>query len=91
MTNVQDELDEDLRSMLLRDSSDKVKAQFRGPTHDLQRVITFPYSRHSSYPELCDFVHLFEPMDVWPCTVNLSDWHENSKPYDALREYIHDN
>lgn len=42
----------------------------------LPRVITFPYSRHSSYPELRDLVKLFKPMDVYPCTVNKSQWHE---------------
>lgn len=40
----------------------------------LPRKITFPYSRHSSYQELCHLVHAFRPLDVWPCTVDPTDW-----------------
>lgn len=40
----------------------------------LPKTITFPYSRHSSLPELCDLVRIFRPKDVWPCTVNPTDW-----------------
>jgi hypothetical protein len=40
----------------------------------LPKTITFPYSRHSSYPELCDLVSAFKPRDVWPCTVSPSEW-----------------
>ncbi|KZL84413.1 artemis protein [Colletotrichum incanum] len=43
-------------------------------TGHLPRVITFPYSRHSSYQELCDLVRVFRPKDVWPCTVNIAEW-----------------
>lgn len=43
---------------------------------DLPRVITFPYSRHSSYFELCHLVRVFNPMDVYPCTVDEKNWHE---------------
>ena len=43
------------------------------------RIITFPYSRHSSYAELCHFLSIFKPRDVWPCTVSPIDWHENGK------------
>lgn len=42
----------------------------------LPRVVTFPYSRHSSYPELCHLVSAFKPKDVWPCTVNPAEWIE---------------
>jgi hypothetical protein len=42
----------------------------------LPRVITFPYSRHSSYAELRDLVTIFKPVDVYPCTVNKTGWHE---------------
>ncbi len=51
----------------------------RGPQGDdqeLPKVITFPYSRHSSYPELCDLVRIFQPKDVYPCTVHERSWHE---------------
>lgn len=34
----------------------------------------FPYSRHSSYDELCDLVKAFLPTDVYPCTVNEENW-----------------
>ncbi|KAJ2970057.1 hypothetical protein NQ176_g8363 [Zarea fungicola] len=45
---------------------------------DLPRVIRFPYSRHSSYSELCQFVNIFKPLDIWPCTENVQYWWENS-------------
>ncbi|KAL2020411.1 hypothetical protein VTK56DRAFT_8454 [Thermocarpiscus australiensis] len=40
----------------------------------LPNFIAFPYSRHSSYPELCHLVHTFKPRDVWPCTVDVPRW-----------------
>ena len=40
----------------------------------LPKEIYFPYSRHSSYPELCHFVQAFRPKDVWPCTVSPVHW-----------------
>ncbi|KAK1527782.1 artemis protein [Colletotrichum paranaense] len=49
-----------------------------GLSGKLPRVITFPYSRHSSYQELCDLVRIFRPKDVWPCTVNPVDWLRNT-------------
>ena len=45
----------------------------------LPRIVTFPYSRHSSYPELCHLLSIFKPKDVWPCTVNEDTWLENGK------------
>lgn len=42
----------------------------------LPKTITFPYSRHSSYPELCDLVRIFKPKDVYQCTVNEEFWDE---------------
>lgn len=47
----------------------------------LPRHITFPYSRHSSYAELCHLVHIFRPRDVYPCTVNEDTWHEGVSMY----------
>lgn len=38
------------------------------------RTIRFPYSRHSSYSELCELVAVFKPKDVVPCTVDESSW-----------------
>lgn len=43
----------------------------------LPRTIYFPYSRHSSLPELRHFVKAFRPLDVWPCTVNNAEWLKN--------------
>lgn len=40
----------------------------------LPKTINFPYSRHASYPELCDLVAAFKPRDVWPCTVSPAEW-----------------
>ena len=42
----------------------------------LPRVITFPYARHSSYFELCHLVQVFNPKDIYPCTVSKDNWHE---------------
>lgn len=41
---------------------------------DLPTVIQFPYSRHSSYPELCHLLGIFRPRDIWPCTVDTKQW-----------------
>lgn len=41
---------------------------------ELPRVITFPYSRHSSYEELVHLVGAFNPRDVYPCTVHEDRW-----------------
>ncbi|RAL17580.1 putative DNA repair protein [Aspergillus homomorphus CBS 101889] len=43
----------------------------------LPRVIRFPYSRHSSYSELCDLVAAFKPKDIHPCTVDPVTWTED--------------
>lgn len=43
----------------------------------LPRLITFPYSRHASYPELCHLVSALKPLDVWPCTVSPIEWFKN--------------
>jgi hypothetical protein len=38
------------------------------------RTIHLPYSRHSSYSELCSLIAAFEPKDVYPCTVDEAAW-----------------
>ncbi|RAH79584.1 hypothetical protein BO86DRAFT_457776 [Aspergillus japonicus CBS 114.51] len=43
----------------------------------LPKVIRFPYSRHSSYSELCDLVAAFKPQDIHPCTVDPVTWTED--------------
>ncbi|KAL4918257.1 hypothetical protein BDW62DRAFT_217633 [Aspergillus aurantiobrunneus] len=43
----------------------------------LPKTIRFPYSRHSSYAELCDFVAAFKPQDIYSCTVDPLDWDED--------------
>ncbi|KAF2430179.1 hypothetical protein EJ08DRAFT_679454 [Tothia fuscella] len=43
-------------------------------TIPLPKEITFPYSRHSSYSELCDLVAAFRPKDIYPCTVDENTW-----------------
>ncbi|KAF2758655.1 hypothetical protein EJ05DRAFT_537981 [Pseudovirgaria hyperparasitica] len=40
----------------------------------LPATIRFPYSRHSSYTELCDLVKAFHPKDVYPCTIDVMSW-----------------
>jgi DNA cross-link repair 1C protein len=42
----------------------------------LPKTIRFPYSRHSSYLELCELVAAFKPQDVYPCTVDEENWHQ---------------
>ncbi|KAI5459416.1 hypothetical protein BGZ63DRAFT_448023 [Mariannaea sp. PMI_226] len=51
---------------------------------NLPKVIRFPYSRHSSYPELCQLVQLFKPRDVWPCTVDMAEWLRNGTSIQSL-------
>ncbi|KAH6842974.1 beta-lactamase-like protein [Chaetomium sp. MPI-CAGE-AT-0009] len=46
----------------------------RNSAEVLPNVVTFPYSRHASYPELCHLVETFKPRDVWPCTVDVPRW-----------------
>lgn len=44
----------------------------------LPKTITFPYSRHSSYGELCEFVSIFRPRELYPCTAPPpSEWSEH--------------
>ncbi|KAJ5601015.1 DNA repair metallo-beta-lactamase [Penicillium lagena] len=49
----------------------------REPMANLPKTIRFPYSRHSSYDELCNFVAAFRPKDIHPCTVDESTWTED--------------
>jgi DNA cross-link repair 1C protein len=47
-----------------------------GANSKLPKLITFPYSRHSSCSELQHLVGIFKPKDVFPCTVDEENWHE---------------
>ncbi|RDL42392.1 uncharacterized protein BP5553_02371 [Venustampulla echinocandica] len=81
--NEEDELSlVDLAKVIVKSVSEKRHSTLahaideNGRDHTLPRVITFPYSRHSSYPELCSLVKVFRPKDVYPCTVDEDNWHE---------------
>ncbi|TLD28821.1 hypothetical protein PspLS_03744 [Pyricularia sp. CBS 133598] len=50
----------------------------------LRGRVRFPYSRHSSYPELCHLVERFRPMDVWPCTYNAKEWIQHDLSIESL-------
>ncbi|KAK1759618.1 beta-lactamase-like protein [Echria macrotheca] len=50
----------------------------------LPDIVTFPYSRHSSYPELCHLVEIFKPKDIWPCTVDPKEWVEKGITIEGL-------
>ena len=41
---------------------------------------TFPYARHSSYPELCYLVSAFRPRSVYPCVVEFENKSSNRVP-----------
>ncbi|KAK7202760.1 beta-lactamase-like protein [Myxozyma melibiosi] len=47
------------------------------PANLQPKVLRVPYSRHSSYSELCDLVSLFSPLDVYPCVVSDYFYEEN--------------
>ncbi|KAI3222875.1 hypothetical protein DTO012A7_8429 [Penicillium roqueforti] len=49
----------------------------RSSQTDLPNTIRFPYSRHSSYSELCELVAAFRPKDIHPCTVDPTTWNED--------------
>lgn len=45
-----------------------------GPLKD---TVQFPFSRHSSYDELCGLVAALKPGDIYPCTVQEETWTED--------------
>jgi hypothetical protein len=51
------------------------------------RTIRFPYSRHSSYSELCELVAAFRPNDVFPCTVDEAHWSPDLSIQNLFGEY----
>ncbi|KAK3705078.1 hypothetical protein LTR37_013445 [Vermiconidia calcicola] len=63
----------------------------------LPKRITFPYSRHSSYEELCFLVEAFKPRNIHPCTVDETNWAPSSSMnflfghiYDLPPSFRHD-
>jgi hypothetical protein len=75
---------EELANILTRSAAQPLPAEdvasFKEADVHLPKIITFPYSRHSSYAELRDLVGVFKPVDIYPCTVNKADWHEGESP-----------
>ncbi|RSL98893.1 hypothetical protein CDV31_012414 [Fusarium ambrosium] len=65
-------------------NSKKAVAEDVAGQAELPKTIYFPYSRHSSYPELCHFVETFRPKDVWPCTANPTEWMRNGTSIASL-------
>jgi len=55
---------------------DRKKAVTEPTDGTLPNRIYFPYSRHSSYAELCGLVDKFKPRDIWPCTESHREWHD---------------
>src|SRR4051812_34486911 len=60
-----------------RPARDMREAAPKQITGALPNTILFPYSRHSSFPELCHLVSVIKPKDIWPCTATQLEWHEN--------------
>lgn len=73
-----DELIKLVAEAVPRPESQAATEAYNGPAihedDELPRLITFPYSRHSSYHELCELVAAFKPADVYPCTVDERRW-----------------
>ncbi|KAF3070293.1 Protein artemis [Trichoderma lentiforme] len=61
----------------------RTNVEQRGETR-LPDIIRFPYSRHSSYAELCNLVSAFKPRDIWPCTFRLETWQKNAMSIESL-------
>ncbi|PKX89504.1 putative DNA repair protein [Aspergillus novofumigatus IBT 16806] len=77
---------DDVKGSALRDTSG----------NRLPKTIYFPYSRHSSYEELCELVSAFKPRDVYPCTVDALEWNEDVSMRSLFghlcsgHEFVHD-
>lgn len=79
---------EELANILARSATQPPLAEDVTPAKEadvhLPKIITFPYSRHSSYAELRDLVRVFKPVDIYPCTVNKADWHEGESAHNGI-------
>ncbi|ODH33671.1 hypothetical protein ACO22_03289 [Paracoccidioides brasiliensis] len=59
-------------------SKPKIPLNIRGKFgRPLPNTIRFPYSRHSSYDELCNFIRAFKPKDIISCTADVATWDED--------------
>lgn len=74
--DVQTRLGSILCSMIRLVDARQKQANAQDQDPSLPSKITFPYARHSAYPELRHLVETFRPKDVWPCTVDVSQWEE---------------
>lgn len=55
-------------------STHLVRRMSYGIEPGLIRYQRFPYSRHSSYEEMCHLLSVIRTMDVWPCVTNEESW-----------------
>ena len=55
----------------------------------LPKQITFPYSRHSSYSELCLLISALKPRDIHPCTVDSANWDAAFHSMEALFAHLY--
>lgn len=51
-----------------------IEPRFSREDRSAPKRITFPYSRHSSYAELCGLIAAFQPRDIVPCVVEGRGW-----------------
>jgi len=69
---------DELVQLLIKQANEKETSENNLPKaqglQDFPREITFPYSRHSSYEELCALVEVLKPRDIYPCTVVEETW-----------------
>ncbi|KAJ5326577.1 DNA repair metallo-beta-lactamase [Penicillium brevicompactum] len=66
-----------LKSLVTALSHGPSEVSDRTSKPQLPNSIRFPYSRHSSYSELCGLVAAFRPKDLYPCTVDSEKWNDD--------------
>ncbi|KKY22782.1 putative dna repair [Phaeomoniella chlamydospora] len=67
----------ELVNLIAKDSKvSKCSSMAKAALKGLPDTVHFPYSRHSSYSELCHLVSAFRPKDIHPCTVDADTWSE---------------
>ncbi|KAG8533820.1 uncharacterized protein KY384_001561 [Bacidia gigantensis] len=54
---------------------------------DGPKIIRFPYSRHSSYAELCHLLEVLRPLDVYPCTADERSWSQGMTMQSLFGQY----